>query len=138
MGSISLVRSMVSKEGDHERGTYTLKTGFRPDPTVVHPSIGAICSHELPVAGTDIPRHVSILSGQWPARGGYLGAQYDAFLTGDPAGPVPDTTSNLPANRDQRRLKDLEVVEQAFAQGRQRRVEGTLHRETVAGARQMM
>jgi hypothetical protein len=64
MGSIALVRSMVSKEGDHERGTYTMKTGFRPDPTVVHPSIGAVCCHELPAAGTDIPRHVSILPNQ--------------------------------------------------------------------------
>ena len=55
MGSIALVRSMVSKEGDHERGTYTMKTGYRPDPTVVHPSIGAICCHELPVAGDRDP-----------------------------------------------------------------------------------
>src|SRR5580692_10800370 len=47
MDSISLVRSMVSKEGDHERGTYLMKTGYRPDPTVVHPSLGAICCHEL-------------------------------------------------------------------------------------------
>jgi hypothetical protein len=138
MGSVALVRSMVSKEGDHERGTYTLKTGFRPDPTVVHPSIGAVCCHELPAAGTDIPRHVSILPGQWPARGGFLGAQYDAFLTGDPAGPVPDTVSGMPRGRDEKRLKDLDVVESAFAQGRQRRVEATLHRETVAGARKMM
>ena len=36
MGAISLVRSLVSKEGDHERGTYLLKTGYRPDPTLVH------------------------------------------------------------------------------------------------------
>ena len=55
--------------------------------------------HELPAAGTDIPRHVSILAGQWPSRGGYLGAQYDAFQTGDPAGPVPDTVSGLPPGR---------------------------------------
>ena len=93
MRSICLIRSMVSKEGDHERGTYTMKTGFRPDPTVVHPSIGAIVCHELPMAGTDIPRHVSILPGQWPARGGYLGDQYNAFRTDDPAGPVADTAS---------------------------------------------
>jgi hypothetical protein len=138
MGSISLIRSMVSKEGDHERGSYTLKTGFRPDPTVIHPSIGAICCHELPVGGTDIPRHVSILPGQWPSRGGYLGARYDAFLTGDPAGPVPDTQSNLSLERDQRRLKNLDVVESAFLQGRERRVEATQHRETMAGARRMM
>src|SRR5688572_23129314 len=42
MDSISLVRSLVSKEGDHERATYNVKTGFRPDPTLVHPSLGAI------------------------------------------------------------------------------------------------
>ncbi len=44
MGNVALVRSMVSKEGDHERGTYMMKRGYRPDPTVEHPSIGAICA----------------------------------------------------------------------------------------------
>jgi hypothetical protein len=138
MQSVSLIRSMVSKEGDHERGTYTMKTGFRPDPTVVHPSIGAICCHELPSVGVDIPRHVSILPGQWPARGGFLGDQYDAFRMDDPAGPVPDTQSFLPTNRDEQRLKHLDVVEKAFARGREKRVKSTLHRETVAGAKRMM
>jgi uncharacterized protein (DUF1501 family) len=138
MGSVALVRSMVSKEGDHERGTYAMQTGFRPDPTVVHPSLGAICCHELPTETTDIPRHISMLAGQWPARGGYLGEQYDAFRTGDPAGPVPDTVSYLPQQRDQERLRHLEVVESAFARGRRRQVDATLHRATVAGARKMM
>ncbi|HZY87818.1 MAG TPA: DUF1501 domain-containing protein [Gemmataceae bacterium] len=138
MGSIALVRSMVSKEGDHERGTYTMKTGFRPDPTVVHPSIGAICCHELPAAGTDIPRHVSILPGQWPARGGYFGEAFDAFKTGDPAEKVPDTVPFVPPSRDEERLKHLDVVEGAFARGRRRRVEATMHRATIAGARKMM
>ena len=69
---------MVSKEGDHERGTYMMKRGYRPDPTVEHPSIGAICCHELPVGRTEIPRHISILAGQWPSRGGFLGAEFDA------------------------------------------------------------
>jgi hypothetical protein len=138
MGSIALIRSMVSKEGDHERGTYNLKTGFRPDPTVVHPSIGAICCHELPLAGTDIPRHVSILASQWASRGGYLGAEYDAFKTDDPAGPVPDTKSYLPPARDEKRLQHLDAIEEAFAKGRKARVEATMHRSTVAGARKMM
>jgi hypothetical protein len=138
MGSIALIRSMTSKEGDHERGTYNMKTGFRPDPTVVHPSIGAICCHELPVAGTDIPRHVSILPSQWAARGGYFGEIYDAFKTGDPDGEVPDTVSHTPADRDAARMKNLDVVETAFARGRQARVDATLHRSTVAAARKMM
>jgi hypothetical protein len=138
MGSVSLIRSMMSKEGDHERGTYTMKTGFRPDPTVIHPSIGAVCCHELPAAGVDIPRHVSILPGQWAARGGYLGDQYDAFRMDDPAGPVPDTQSFLSKGRDEERLKHLDVVEAAFARGRERRADATMHRATLLGARKMM
>jgi uncharacterized protein (DUF1501 family) len=138
MADVALVRSMVSKEGDHERGTYTLKTGFRPDPTVVHPSLGAILCHELPAGGTDIPRHVSILPSQWPARGGHLGDRYNAFLTDDPAGPVPDTQSFLPSARDAARLESLDVVEGAFARGRGGRAAATGHRQAVANARRMM
>jgi uncharacterized protein (DUF1501 family) len=138
MGSVALVRSLVSKEGDHERGTYLMKTGYRPDPTVEHPSIGAICCHELPTGGTDIPRHVSILTGRWPSRGGFLGGEYDAFQVGDPKGHLPDVTALAPVPRDSARVRDLEVVERAFARGRVSRVAATLHRETLARARVMM
>jgi hypothetical protein len=160
MGSVSLVRSVVSKEGDHERGTYTMKTGYRPDPTVVHPSIGAVCCHELPagvgdvprsfVSGglgkpllfegskTEVPRHVSILPGQWPGRGGYLGDQYDAFKCYDPAQKLPDVAARVSPERDKQRVEDLDVVEQAFARGRQHRADATLHRATVENARTLM
>ncbi len=138
MGSVALIRSMVSKEGDHERGTYLMKTGYRPDPTVEHPSIGAICCHELPVGRTDIPRHISILTGQWPSRGGFLGGEYDAFQVGDPGQPLPDVTAGVAESRDAARVRDLEVLERAFARGRRARVDATLHRETLARARAMM
>jgi uncharacterized protein (DUF1501 family) len=138
MHLLTLVRSVVSKEGDHERGTYHMKTGFRPDPTVVHPAIGAILCHELPVAGTDIPRHISLLPNAWSGRGGYLGDQYDAFRTGDPLQPVPDTHSFVSEPRDAARLKSLDVVEAAFARGRAKRVEATLHRDTLRRARTLM
>ena len=128
----------MSKEGDHERGTYLMKTGYRPDPTVEHPSIGAICCHELPVDRTDIPRHISILTGQWPSRGGFLGGEFDAFQVDDPKGRLPDVTSPAPGPRELARVRDLDVVERAFARGRRRRVEATLHRETIARARVMM
>ena len=59
MANLTVLRSVVSKEGDHERGTYTVKTGYRPDPTVIHPSLGAIICHELPDKKVEIPRHVS-------------------------------------------------------------------------------
>ena len=138
MDRVSVVRSLVSKEGDHERGTYLMKTGYRPDPTVEHPSIGAICCHQLPASGTEIPRHVSILPGQWPSRGGFLGGEYDAFQVGDPNKPLPDVASKVDANRDSRRIGDLDVIESAFARGRRDRVGSTLHRETLDRARTLM
>ncbi|MEM7394623.1 MAG: DUF1501 domain-containing protein, partial [Verrucomicrobiota bacterium] len=32
MDDVSIIRSLVSKEGDHERAMYNIKTGFRPVP----------------------------------------------------------------------------------------------------------
>jgi uncharacterized protein (DUF1501 family) len=138
MAHVSLVRSLWSKEGDHERGTYTLKTGFRPDPTVTHPSLGAIVCHDTPAAGVDIPRHVSILPTEWPARGGLLGAEYDAFKVYDPADKVPDTTPHVSPDRFAQRLDDLKVVDEAFAKGRGGRAAATGHADTVERARRMM
>lgn len=138
MGSISLVRSLVSKEGDHERGTYFVKTGYRPDPTVMHPSLGAICCHELSPGRTEIPRHISILPGQWPSRGGFLGDQYDAFKTFDPREKVPDVAPRVAPARVQERLDDLQLVERTFAEGRQQAVGATRHQATMSDARRMM
>ncbi len=136
MSHVALVRSLVSQEGDHERGAYTLKTGYRPDPTVVHPSLGALVCHALPDATVDIPRHVSILPGQWPARGGFLGAEYDAFKVFDPAEKVPDVSPMVDPARFADRLKDLDVVEDAFARGRVRKPGG--QRETIDRAKKLM
>jgi hypothetical protein len=138
MSHLAVVRSVVSKEGDHERGTYTVKTGYRPDPTVVHPSLGAIICHELPDTKVEIPRHVSILPNQWPGRGGFLGDRHDAFKTGDPAGKVPDITARVGTDRDSQRLKDLNVLEEDFAQRRRALVSATNHRDMLSRARKMM
>lgn len=138
MGRVALVRSLVSQEGDHERGTYLLKTGYRPDPTIVHPSLGAIVCHADRSVRSDLPRHVSILPDQWPARGGMLGAEFDAFQVPDPAEPVPDVTPPVPPERFAERLSDLEVVERAFARGRGERAAATGHLDTLGRARRLM
>ncbi len=138
MPHLAVLRSVVSKEGDHERGTYTVKTGYRPDPTVIHPALGAILCHELPDTKVEIPRHVSILPNQWPGRGGFLGDKYDAFKTGDPAGKVPDITPRVSVERDRERLADLKLLEDDFARRRRKLVEATGHRGVRDRARKMM
>lgn len=140
MQDVSLVRSLVSKEGDHERAFYNIKTGYRPDPTLIHPSVGAIVCHELPEAKIEIPTHVSILPNQWPARGGFLGAQYDAFQVYDPKGSIPDVKSRVEDKRMERRLEGLSVVESAFSAGRVSNLDQdkTLHQLSIQRARRMM
>lgn len=140
MGDVSLVRSVVSKEADHERAVYNMKTGYRPNPTVVHPAIGAVVCHELADEGLDIPRHISILPDQWPARGGYLGAQFDAFQVQDPQGPIQDVTPLVARPRLDQRMADLSVVEGAFARGRPPGLDATatLHQLTMNRALKIM
>jgi len=43
----SLVRTMATREADHMRGSYYMHTGFKPNPNMVHPSIGSVVSYEL-------------------------------------------------------------------------------------------
>ena len=136
----SLIRSVTSKEGDHERAVYNIKTGYRPDPTLKHPSVGAVLCH-ADQGGADIPRHISIVPNGFPGRGGYLGAAYDAFKIYDPAQPVPDMRRSVPESRFERRIADLyDVVESEFQRGRLRQLEmtRTLHRTVTEGALRMM
>lgn len=136
----SLVRSVTSKEGDHERAVYNVKTGYRPDPTLKHPSIGAVLCH-ADQGGADIPRHISIVPGNQPGRGGYLGAAYDAFKINDPAGPVPDIRRPIREERYDRRVEDLyNVVETEFRRGRLANMEKarTLHQTATDSAIRMM
>jgi len=141
----AVLRSVVSKEGDHARGIYNLKTGFRPFPGLVHPSVGSILCHELPEPVTggqplDIPTHVSILPANFPGRGGYLGAQFDAFQVGDPVNPVPDVSSRVQDEREEKRHRSLDVLEASFSKGRLADLEGerTLHRTAIGNAQRMM
>jgi hypothetical protein len=138
LDSLCLIRSMVSKEGDHERGTYLLSTGYRPQPAIIHPSLGAILAHELPDAAVQIPGYVSIVETPHPPRGGYLGNQFDAFQLNDPKSELHNVTMKATPERQQRRLQMLDVVEKTFRRGRGRGVDATLHRNTVQNALTMM
>ncbi len=135
---VSVIRSLVSKEGDHERGAYMLHTGYRPEPTLVHPSIGAIATHELPDDTIEIPQFISLGTQPFPPRGGFLGDKLDAFQVFNPGQNGQNLRPNVGTDRQQRRLKNLEVVSQSFRRGRSVQVDQTLHQHTVEAALRMM
>lgn len=138
MDRLSVIRSLTSLEGDHARGTYYLKTGRRPDPTLKHPALGAMLAHELPDPKVEIPLHVSLVANETSARGGFLGDKYDAFKVFNPGVNLPNVKARVGDERQQRRLAGLDVVSRAFARGRASRVDGTLHQHTVEQALTMM
>jgi hypothetical protein len=140
MHRMSVIRSLVSKEGDHERGTYFVMTGYRPDPTVVHPSLGALIAHNLPDDGVEIPLHVSLASGDGfvVPRGGYLGDQYDAFRIFEPGQNINNLKGLEDEQRQARRLEGLDLLTRTFRRGRSASVDNTLHQHVVERALTMM
>ncbi len=114
----TLIRSMVSKEGDHERATKNFKSGWRPEPTLAHPAIGSILAHASST-NIDLPLHISILPSQWPSLGGFLGPQLNAFTLGDPAQPLPNLVGRVDADRRATRLKMMtDIADREFLRGR--------------------
>lgn len=135
---LNIVRSLVSREGDHERATYFVKTGYRPDPTVKHPALASLVAHELPAKQLAIPQALSIGEAQFPARGGFLGDEHDAFRVADPEHPLQNMTSTVEPKRALRRRDFLAVVEKAFRAPRQAQADRTLHGENTRRAFEMM
>lgn len=74
----SLIRNMSSKEGNHDRARYYVHTGYSPNPTVQHPSLGGWVAEEVGVKGADLPNFVSI--GGPSIGAGFLGKEYGPFI----------------------------------------------------------
>ncbi len=140
MTDFSVIRSVVSSEGDHSRATYNIKTGHRLLPGLEHPSIGAVICHEMDDPNIDIPTHISIVPADAPGRGVFLGAQYDAFRIGDPNSTVPDVRSRVSEKREKKRIDSLSVLEKGFARGRLADLDQTRtqHLSNLERARRMM
>src|ERR1043166_1631642 len=60
MNHLAIVRSLNSKEGDHGRATFLLRTGYVPQGSVQFPSLGALVSKELGDDSSELPNFVSV------------------------------------------------------------------------------
>ena len=110
----AVIRGMSSREGNHDRAKYLLHTGYAPNPTVQHPSLGAWASEELGQA-SDLPSFVS-LGG--PSMGaGFLGAQHGPFVMRNVDKPPENVAlaNRVDQDRFERRRAMLEQIEGGFA-----------------------
>ncbi len=86
MHDIAIVRSMSTREGDHGRGAFLLRTGYVQQGAIRYPSLGALVSKELANEETPLPNFVCID----PPRGfgpdvygsGFLGPRYAPLVVG--------------------------------------------------------
>jgi hypothetical protein len=109
----SLVRSMSTREADHERGRYYMHTGYVPSPNVEHPGYGSVVAHEMEtkVPDLEIPPFVSIGGGS--EGPGFLGMAYAPFQV-DANGQIKDVVMSVPWQRMSDRMKLLGALETRF------------------------
>src|ERR1700687_6098891 len=85
MKDIALVRSMTSKEGEHQRAAYQMHTGYIPAGSVKYPSLGSIVASEIGPKEFDLPHFVSIGNRFDTIGSGFLGMSVAPFIVNNPA-----------------------------------------------------
>jgi uncharacterized protein (DUF1501 family) len=111
---IAVIRGLTSREGNHQRAQYLLHTGYSPNPTVVHPALGAWVSSRLGDPAADLPAFISL--GGPSAAASILGVEHGPFIVQKAAG-VPDDVGHARGVSDARfarRTAGLDVIERHF------------------------
>ena len=94
---LALVRSMQTKEGDHSRGTYLIRTGQSPGAPLRYPSLPAALAKELSSPYPNLPGYVSILPNTFinPAAfgSGFLGASREPLTVAGTASFDPQQSA---------------------------------------------
>lgn len=114
MDHLALVRSMTTKEGNHQRASYLMHTSYVPTASVKYPAMGSVVSQQIADAACELPAFVRI-----GARfvnsggGGLLGAAHDPFVVTSASRPPTNTQPTTDAARYRRRLGLLGQLEGA-------------------------
>ena len=105
------IRSMTTKEGDHGRATFLMRTGYLPQGPIQFPTLGSLVSKELGDPENALPNFVSISPFRQfsPAayNSGFLGPQYAPLVVGDGAQNVPQRGQGF--NDNALKVQDLDL-----------------------------
>lgn len=154
MKHVAPIRSMSTKEGDHSRGTYIMRTGYSATGPVQYPTMGSLLSKELASPGAELPDYVSVAPYKFlnPAAyaPGFLGPKYAPLVVGNQNGIGNsqyndnalkvrnlDRPGSIDLPREDARLDLLNGLEDDFAATRPG-VSATSHRTAYEQAVRMM
>jgi uncharacterized protein (DUF1501 family) len=151
---LAIVRSMNSKEGDHGRATYLLRTGYVPQGPVQYPSIGALVAKELGDEAAELPNFVSVAPFRVLNAGafgsGFLGPRYAPLVVAENGaarqGPNADQAlrvqdlappGEIGGGQADARIEMLKQVQREFAAGHPDAPAGS-HQSAYDGAVRLM
>jgi hypothetical protein len=106
MKHLSIVRSLTTTEGDHNRGSYLMSTGRSPNPLSDFPHIGSVLSQQYTqdveaMKNADLPLFINVNGGLPGGAGpGFLGMKYANFTVQN-AGSMPENMQAPDNVRDQ-------------------------------------
>ncbi len=109
----TLVRSVTSPEGNHDRASHYMLTGYRPTPALVYAAMGSVVAKEVGV-GRALPNYIAIPTPPSYAGAGYLTAAFEPFsVNSDPSRDfkVQDLQAPVPDPRLDRRRSMLEAID---------------------------
>jgi hypothetical protein len=81
---LCIIRSLTSKEGNHDRARHLMHTGYPPQGGVDHPAFGSLVAEAR--GGPDMPGYVAV--GGPGEDAGFLGAAYSPFPVLNPDKPT--------------------------------------------------
>jgi hypothetical protein len=137
---LSIIRSLNSREGDHDRGTYIMNTGRQRNPLLDYPSIGSVLAYYQAMdieamRNADLPAFISV--GGPRGGAGFLGMRYAPFNIQNPGQPPENVNSPVDEGRTARRAALFARIENGFTTN----VPGdaaTAHREVYEKALNMV
>jgi hypothetical protein len=114
MDKLSIIRSMSTREADHARGKYYMRTGYVPNPNIEHPSYGAVLGHELLDQRPDLEIPPNVCVGGATEGPGFLGMSFAPFNV-----TATGQIRNLDINPNEidrlaDRMRALDVLEKGF------------------------
>src|SRR5262245_61921392 len=86
---MAVIRSMTTREADHGRASFLMRTGYAPTGPIQYPTIGSLISKELGKEDAALPNFVAIAPYRFFSPGayssGFLGPKYAPLVVGDNA-----------------------------------------------------
>ena len=110
---MAIIRSMSTKEADHGRATYYMRTGHVPGGPIQYPALGALVAKELEQPDAELPGFVSVAPSRFlsPAAygPGFLGPQYAPLMVGENANFIAVQPNNRDAYEGALKVKDMDL-----------------------------